>query len=106
MIASVTTAKKLTALAVVAAAFAVAAAAQAATIMSTTPFQADVKACNGDTIHLSGQLLGVFSITVNAAGGATFASHFQPQGISGVDTHGTKYLGTGVTRDISVFAPS
>jgi hypothetical protein len=102
-----TTAKKLPLLAVVAAAFALPAAAQAATITSTTPFEADVTACNGDTIHLSGQLLSVISVTFDAAGGAMFSSHFQPQGISGVDLQtGTKYLGTGLTRDISVFAAS
>jgi hypothetical protein len=102
-----TTAKKLTVLAVVAAAFALPAAAQAATITFTTPFQADVQACNGDTIHLDGQLLGTFSATFNSAGGIMFASHTQPQGIAGTDLQtGTKYLGTGVTRDVVTVAPS
>ena len=82
-------------------------AAQAGTITATTPFQADVAACNGHTIRLSGQLLGVFTATPNSAGGFMFASHIQPQGISGVDLQtGTKYLGTGLTRDLTVFSPS
>jgi len=82
-------------------------AAQAATTTATAPFQADVTACNGDTIRLSGQLLGVFTATANAAGGVVFSSHIQPQGVSGVDIQtGTAYLGTGLTRDLSVFSPS
>ena len=82
-------------------------AAQAATITATTPFQADVTACNGHTIRLSGQLLGAFTATANSAGGFLFANHIQPQGISGVDLQtGTKYLGTGLTRDLTVFSPS
>jgi hypothetical protein len=50
------------------------ASAQAATITATTPFQGDIKARDGNTIHLTGQLLSVFSFTANAAGGAAFAS--------------------------------
>ena len=82
-------------------------AAQAGTITARTPFQADVTACNSDTIRLSGQLLNVFTATANSAGGFVFASHFQPQGIEGVDMQtGTKYLGTGLTRDLTVLSPS
>src|SRR5437870_1350166 len=82
-------------------------AAQAATTMLTTPFQADIQACNGVTIRLSGQLLGVFTANVDSAGGFVFSSHVQPQGIAGVDLQtGTKYLGTGLTRDLVVLNPT
>jgi hypothetical protein len=102
-----TTAKKITLIGVVAAAFALPASAQAATTTVTTPLYANVLACNGDTITLSGQLLSVFSTTFDAAGGVTIATHSQPQGVAGVDVQtGTKYIGTGLTRDIYVFAPS
>jgi hypothetical protein len=83
------------------------AVAQAAATTLTTPFQADITACNGDTIHLSGQLLTVFTATANAAGGFVLSTHTQPQGIRGVDTQtGTAYIGTGLTRDLTVFSPS
>jgi hypothetical protein len=50
--------------------------------------------------------MGVFSVAFDAAGGITFSSHTQPQGVSGVDLQtGTKYVGTGLTRDLSVFTP-
>jgi hypothetical protein len=79
----------------------------AATTTATAPFDADVRACNGDTIHLSGQLLGVFTFTRTASGGALFASHIQPQGVAGVDLQtGTAYVGTGLTSDRLVLAPS
>src|SRR5439155_2733739 len=77
------------------------------TTTATAPFQADVTACNGDTIRLSGQLLGVFTATANAAGGVVFSTHIQPQGVSGVDLQtGTAYRGTGLTRDQIVVGPS
>jgi len=84
------------------------AAAQATTTTSTIPFQADVPSCNGDTmISLSGQLLVVFTVTANPAGGFVFSTHTQPQGVRGIDTEtGTTYLGTGLTRDLTVFSPS
>jgi hypothetical protein len=97
--------KKL--IAAVAATLVLPAAAQAATTTFTTPFQADVTACNGDTIRLSGQLLGVVTATANPAGGVVFSTHFQPQGIRGMDIQtGTAYLGTGLTLDLAVVSPS
>ena len=108
MIPVVTTnTKKLTLIAAIVAAFVLPAAAQAATTTLTIPYQANVLACNGDTIQLSGQLMGVFSATFDAAGGVTLATHTQPQGVSGVDLQtGTKYLGTGLTRNLSIFSSS
>ena len=76
MIPVVTTnTKKLTLIAAIVAAFVLPAAAQAATTTLTIPYQANVLACNGDTIQLSGQLMGVFSATFDAAGGVTLATH-------------------------------
>ena len=108
MMAAVTTnLTKLTLVAALVAAFALPTAAWGATASATIPFQLNVLACNGDTINLSGQLHGVFSATFNAAGGAMFASHIQPQGVSGTDAQtGTKYVGNGLTRDVIVFAPT
>jgi hypothetical protein len=81
-------------------------AAQAATTTLTTPLQADIQACSGDTIRLSGQLLGVFTVNIDSAGGFVFSSHVQPQGIAGVGLQtGTKYLGTGLTLDLVVVNP-
>src|SRR5437763_7271300 len=83
------------------------AAARAAATTVTTPLQFDVSACNGDTIHLSGQLLSVFTTTSTPSGGVTFSTHIQPQGIRGVDLQtGATYIGTGVTRDAITVAPS
>jgi hypothetical protein len=97
----------MTLIAATVAAFGFPAAASAATITQTTPFEGTVLACNGvDTIHLKGQLLIVFTETFNSAGGAIFAIHSQPQGIRGTDQDETKYLGTGLTLDLSVLSPT
>jgi hypothetical protein len=75
-------------------------AAAAATTTATMPVQTDVPACNGDTIHLSGQLLGVFTFTQNSGGGVLVASHVQPQGVAGTDVQtGTPYVASGQTSD-------
>jgi hypothetical protein len=108
MMAAVTTRlAKMILIAAILAAFGLPAAANAATITQTTPFEGTVLACNGvDTIQLKGQLLIVFTETFNSAGGAILAIHGQPQGISGTDQNKTKYLGTGLTLDLSVFSPT
>jgi hypothetical protein len=108
MISGMTTrARKLTVLTVLAAALAAPAGAMAATTTVTVPLQRDVVASNGDIIRISGQLLVAFGATANAAGGFTFTSHVQPQGAVGVDLQtGTKYLGTGVSQEVAVLAPS
>lgn len=108
MIPAVTTPmKRLTHAAALAVAVGLPATASATTVTATIPFQGDVLACNGDTIQLSGQLLVTLSVTLNNGGGATFATHTQPQGISGNDIQtGTKYVGTGLTRDVSIVTPS
>jgi hypothetical protein len=102
MIAAVTTAKKLVLLAVLAVALVAPMSAQADSTIFNASIQLDVKACNGHTIHLAGQLLGVLTVTANSGGGFLFAIHSQPQGIDGTDlVTGTKYLATGLTRDLS-----
>lgn len=82
-------------------------AAQAAATTERVPFEADVLACNGDVIHLSGTLLVVFTETATPSGGFVFSAHFQPQGVKGVDlVTGTKFIATGLTRDIVVVSPA
>jgi hypothetical protein len=95
-------------LSVVGAALAVVAIAQAATTSQKTPFATDVTLCNsGDTVSISGSLLVVTSTTATPSGGFIEAIHFQPQGISGIDTTtGTTYRAVGLTRDITVNSPA
>jgi hypothetical protein len=51
-------------------------------------------------------LLGVFTETATPSGGFVFSSHFQPQGVQGVDlVTGTIFRATGLTRDIVIFVP-
>ena len=57
-------------------------------------------------MHLSGQLLGVFIVAPDAAGGLVLSTHIQPQGVRGTDAQtGVMYIGNGQTRDLTVFAP-
>ena len=54
----------------------------------------------GELVVLSGDLHVLLRFTVDQNGGIHVASHFQPQGISGIgQTTGDKYQGTGVTQD-------
>ena len=99
--------RKLLLLLVTTAALAMPVAAQASATTEKVPFDADVLACNGDVIHISGTLLSIFTVTTTPSGGFVVSSHFQPQGIKGVDlTTGTPYVATGLTRDILVVSPS
>jgi hypothetical protein len=98
--------KKLLILVAATVALALPVSAQAAATTEQVPFEADVLACNGDVIHLSGTLLMVFTETVTPPGGFVFSSHFQPQGVKGVDlVTGTTFIATGLTRDIVVVSP-
>src|ERR1044072_127996 len=93
--------RKLLLLLVTTAALAMPAATQASATTEKVPFDADVLACNGDVIHISGTLLNIFTVTTTPSGGFVVSSHFQPQGIKGVDlTSGSPYVATGLTRDI------
>jgi hypothetical protein len=81
-------------------------AAQAATTVERQTFDATFPICNGDLIHLSGPLLVTTTTTLTPSGGLIVASHFQPQGVSGVDlSTGTVFHATGLTRDLIVFSP-
>jgi hypothetical protein len=98
--------KKLLILAAATVALAVPVSVQAAASVEQAPFEADVLACNGDVIHLSGTLLVVFTETATPSGGFVFSAHFQPQNVKGVDlVTGTKFIATGLTREITVLSP-
>jgi hypothetical protein len=77
----------------------------ATTIEKNIPFNATIEGC-GETITLSGRLLGVFTEQPLGGGGFLLAFHFQPQGLSGSSSSGVPYHGTGLTRDITLFVPS
>ena len=100
--------KGLLALAGVVGALCVPIAAQAATSVQQVPFDADVGLCtSGDIVALSGTLLITSTTTATPSGGLVVATHFQPQGVSGVDTvTGTMYRATGLTRDLVVSSPA
>jgi len=54
----------------------------------------------GEVVFLNGNLHVLLRFTMDQAGGIHVASHFQPQGISGMgQTTGDMYRGTGVTQD-------
>jgi hypothetical protein len=54
----------------------------------------------GEVVFLTGNLHVLLRFTMDQAGGIHAASHFQPQGISGVgQATGLKYQATGVTQD-------
>jgi hypothetical protein len=99
--------KRLLVFMLVAAGLAVPVSAHAAAITQTVPFDTVVIACNGDPIHLTGSLLLVSTVNTTPSGGFMVSSHFQPQGISGVNLRtGAKFIGTGVTRDIVIVSPA
>ena len=93
---------RLLALVTLVAALSVPAAAQAATTIQKVPFEGSVTLCtSGDIVELSGTLLVTSTTTATPDGGFLFADHFQPQGVSGVDTTtGTLYRASGLTRDL------
>jgi hypothetical protein len=88
------------------AALASTASAQAATTVQQLSFDAAVTICNLDTVQLTGTLLVTTSTTVTSSGGLIVAVHFQPQGVSGIDTTtGTVFRAGGLTRDLYVSSP-
>lgn len=99
---------RLLALAGLVAALCVPVAAQAATTVQKIPFQGNVFLCtSGDMVELSGTLLVTSTITATPNGGFLVADHFQPQGVSGIDTTtGTAYHAVGLTRDIFISSPA
>ena len=81
------------------------ATAQATTTVEKIPFEATIEGC-GETITLSGTLLGVFTVQELGDGGLLLTFHFQPQGVSGTSSSGIPYHATGLTRETTVFIPS
>jgi len=99
--------KRLVLLLGVVAALAVAVSAQAATTVQQVPFSVSLTICNGDTVQLTGTLLITTSTTSTPPGGLMASIHFQPQGVSGVDTTtGTVFRAVGLTRDLVVNSPA
>jgi hypothetical protein len=85
---------------------AVAVGAQAGTTVQKERFDRSVVICNGDVVELTGTLLTTTSTTSTPNGGLIAAVHFQPRGVSGVDTTtGTVFHAVGLTRDVSVTSP-
>jgi len=83
-----------------------AATAQAATtIEKNIPFEATVDEC-GETITLSGTLIGIFTEQALPGGGFLVTFHFQPQGVTGTSSSGVVYHATGLTRETTVQVPS
>jgi hypothetical protein len=98
--------KRLLLLLGMAAGLTVMASAQAATTVEQVQLTQPVTLCNGDTIQLTGTLLVTTSTTSTPSGGLIAAVHFQPQGVSGVDTTtGTVFHAVGLTRDLTVNSP-
>jgi hypothetical protein len=82
-----------------------AATAQAATtIEKNIPFEATIEC--GETITLSGTLIGIFTEQALPGGGFLVTFHFQPQGVTGTSTSGVVYHATGLTRETTVQVPS
>jgi hypothetical protein len=80
-------------------------AAATTTVVKDIPFQATITGC-GDTITLSGTLIGIFTEQELGGGGFLLTFHFQPQGVSGTSSSGVPYHATGLTRETIVFVPS
>jgi hypothetical protein len=51
-------------------------------------------------------VLAIFTFTETPSGGLVLAAHFQPRNITGTDEFRRRYIGTGLTRDITVLAPA
>jgi hypothetical protein len=80
--------------------------AQAATtIEKRIPFEATIDGC-GETITLSGTLIGIFTEQPLGNGGFLLTFHFQPQGVAGTSSSGIPYHATGLTRETTVVVPS
>jgi hypothetical protein len=83
-----------------------ASAQAAATIERDIPFDFIVPGCV-ERVHLSGSLLGVFTLTESATGGYVMSSHYQPQGLTGIGlTTGKTYRATGLTREATAVTPA
>jgi len=77
----------------------------ATTIERNIPIQETFDAC-GETITLSGTLIGIFTEQPLPNGGFLITFHFQPQGVTGTSSSGVTYHATGLTRETIVTVPS
>ena len=77
----------------------------ATTVERNISFETTIDEC-GETITLSGTLIGVFTEQPLPNGGFLVTFHFQPQGVTGTSSSGVTYHATGLTRDTTVSVPS
>ena len=77
----------------------------ATTIERNIPIEDTIDDC-GETITLSGTLLGIFTEQPLPNGGFLVTFHFQPQGVTGTSSSGVTYHATGLTRETTVTVPS
>jgi hypothetical protein len=89
----------------IAVALLIASPASATTTRELIPFEATITDC-GNTIHISGEVLAIYTVNETPSGGFLVAAHFQPQRITGTDELGRLYIGTGLTRDLTVVTPA
>ena len=77
----------------------------ATTVERNIPLEATIDEC-GETITLSGTLIGIFTEQPLHNGGLLVTFHFQPHGVTGVSSSGVAYHATGLTRETLVIVPS
>jgi hypothetical protein len=77
----------------------------ATTVERNIPLEATIDEC-GETITLSGTLIGIFTEQPLRNGGLLVTFHFQPHGVTGVSSSGVAYHATGLTRETLVIVPS
>ena len=77
----------------------------ATTVERSISFETTIDEC-GETITLSGTLIGIFTEQPLPNGGFLVTFHFQPQGVTGTSSSGVTYHATGLTRDTTVSVPS
>jgi hypothetical protein len=80
-------------------------ASAATTIQKDIPFDVTIQEC-GETITLSGTLIGIFTEQQLHGGGFLVTFNFHPQGVSGTSDSGATYRATGLTRETTVQVPS
>lgn len=75
------------------------------TVVRNIPLENTIYAC-GETITLSGSLIGVFTEQPLPDGGFLITSHYSEQGVTGTSSSGATYHATGLTRRTDIYAPS
>jgi hypothetical protein len=77
----------------------------ATTVEKNIMFETTIDEC-GETITLSGTLIGIFTEQTLPNGGFLVTFHFQPQGVTGTSSSGVTYHATGLTRETTVVVPT